>query len=129
MTTRFWTRSLRPAGGPRSCTPARARRGLPVVGIDDRAAATAIGRLAFAGAARPVVLSFPINRDRAQALLTGPPGPAVTYPVTRRRWDGLLDAWRQDGGSRGGQLRVAVCPANSASPRRSIRRGKALPRR
>jgi DNA-binding LacI/PurR family transcriptional regulator len=89
-------------------------RGLPVVGIDDRAAATAIGRLAFAGAARPFVLSFPVNRDRAQALLTGSPGPAVTYPVTRRRWDGFLDAWRQDGGSPA-DLRVAVCPANSAA--------------
>jgi DNA-binding LacI/PurR family transcriptional regulator len=49
------------------------RRGLPVVGIDDRAAAAAIGRLAFAGAARPVVLGFPVDRDRDRALLTGAP--------------------------------------------------------
>jgi DNA-binding LacI/PurR family transcriptional regulator len=89
-----------------------AGRGLPVVGIDDRAAAAAIGRLAFAGAARPVVLSFPVNRGRARALLTGPPGPAVTYPVTRRRWDGFLGAWRQAGASPA-DLRVAVCPANT----------------
>jgi DNA-binding LacI/PurR family transcriptional regulator len=88
------------------------RRGLPVVGIDDRAAAAAIGRLAFTGAARPVVLSFPANRERDQALFTGPPGPAVTYPVTRRRWWGFLDAWRQAGGSPA-DLRVAVCPANA----------------
>src|SRR5579863_4426516 len=60
-----------------------ARPGLPVVGIDDRAAAAAVGRLAFAGAARPVVLSFPVNRGRAEALLAGPPGLAVTYPLTR----------------------------------------------
>jgi DNA-binding LacI/PurR family transcriptional regulator len=90
------------------------RRGLPVVGIDDRAAAAAIGRLAFTGAARPVVLSFPVNRDRAQALRTGRPGPAVTYPVTRHRWDGFLDAWRQAGGDPAG-LRVAVCPANATA--------------
>ena len=90
------------------------RRGLPVVGIDDRAAAAAIGRLAFTGAARPVVLSFPANRDRAQALRTGPPGPAVTYPVTRHRWDGFLDAWRQAGGAPTG-LRIAVCPANATA--------------
>ena len=88
------------------------RRGLPVVGIDDRAAAAAIGRLAFTGAARPVVLSFPVNRGRAQALCTGPPGPAVTYPVTRQRWDGFLDAWRQAGGAQA-DLRIAVCPANA----------------
>jgi DNA-binding LacI/PurR family transcriptional regulator len=41
------------------------RPGLPIVGIDDRAAAAAIGQLAFAGAAPPTVLSFPANRGRA----------------------------------------------------------------
>ena len=90
------------------------RSGLPVVGIDDRAAATAIGRLAFTGATRPLVLSFPVNRDRGRALFTGPPGPAVTYPVTRHRWDGFLDAWREAGGAPVG-LRVAVCPANATA--------------
>ena len=90
------------------------RPGLPVIGIDDRAAATAIGRLAFTGATRPAVLSFPVNRDRARALLTGPPGPAVTYPVTRHRWDGFLDSWRQAGGTPAG-LRIAVCPANATA--------------
>jgi DNA-binding LacI/PurR family transcriptional regulator len=90
------------------------RRGLPVIGIDDRAAAAAIGRLAFTGAAWPVVLSFPANRDRTQALRTGPPGPAVTYPVTRHRWNGFLDAWRQAGGAPAA-LRVALCPANTTA--------------
>jgi DNA-binding LacI/PurR family transcriptional regulator len=91
-----------------------ARPGLPVVGIDDRAAATAVGRLAFAGATRPAVLSFPVNRDRARSLLTGPPGPEVTYPVTRHRWDGFLDSWRQAGGTPA-DLRIAVCPANATA--------------
>jgi DNA-binding LacI/PurR family transcriptional regulator len=90
------------------------RRGLSVVGIDDRAAAAALGRLAFTGAARPVVLSFPVNRGRAQALCTGPPGQAVTYPVTRHRWKGFLDAWRQAGGTPA-CMRVAVCPANATA--------------
>ena len=90
------------------------RPGLPVVGIDDRAAAAAIGQLAFAGAERPVVLSFPVNRDRARALLTGPPGPAVTYPVTRHRWEGFRDSWRQAGGAPA-DLRIAVCPANATA--------------
>jgi len=90
------------------------RRELPVVGIDDRAAAAAIGRLAFTGATRPVVLSFPANRGRAQALFTGLPGPAVTYPVTRHRWEGFLDAWRQAEGVPA-DLRVAVCPANATA--------------
>jgi DNA-binding LacI/PurR family transcriptional regulator len=88
------------------------RPGLPVIGIDDRTAAAAIGRLAFAGAARPVVLGFPVNRDRDRALLTGAPDPSVTYPVTRHRWNGYLDAWREAGGDPAG-LRVAVCQANA----------------
>ena len=87
------------------------RLGLPVIGIDDRAAAAAVGRLAFSGARRPVVLSFPVNRERARALFTGPPGPAVTYPVTRNRWAGFLDAWRQADGSPA-ELRVAACQVN-----------------
>jgi DNA-binding LacI/PurR family transcriptional regulator len=90
------------------------RPGLPVVGIDDRAAAAAIGRLAFTKAERPLVLSFPVNRGRAQALLTGALGPAVTHTLTRRRWEGYLDAWRQTGGDPG-HLRVAVCPANATA--------------
>src|SRR5919199_1583477 len=47
------------------------RRGLPVIGIDDRAAAAAIGRVAFTGAQRPVVLGFPLDRGRARQLLAG----------------------------------------------------------
>jgi DNA-binding LacI/PurR family transcriptional regulator len=90
------------------------RPGLAVIGIDDRAAAAAIGRLAFTGATRPVVLSFPASRGRAQALLAGPPGPGVTYPVTRHRWEGFLDAWCQAGGAPA-DLRVAVCPANATA--------------
>jgi DNA-binding LacI/PurR family transcriptional regulator len=88
------------------------RPGLPVIGIDDRTAAAAIGRVAFAGAARPVVLGFPVDRGRDRALLTGAPGPWVTYPVTRHRWDGYLDAWREAGGDPAA-LRVAVCQANA----------------
>ena len=65
-----------------------ARPGLPVVGIDDRAAAAAIGRLAFAGAARPVVLSFPANRDRVRGAAHRPAGlrrdlPGDQAPVGR----------------------------------------------
>jgi DNA-binding LacI/PurR family transcriptional regulator len=90
------------------------RPGLPVIGIDDRAAAAAIGRLAFTGAERPLVLSFPVNRDRTPALLTGVPGPAVTHTLTRHRWEGYLDAWRQAGGDPD-NLRVAVCAANATT--------------
>jgi DNA-binding LacI/PurR family transcriptional regulator len=89
------------------------RRGLPVVGIDDRAAAAAIGHVAFAGATRPAVLSFPVGRDRCRQLLRGPVPRRVTFPVTRRRWQGFADAWTNLGGDLD-QLRVAVCAHNSA---------------
>jgi len=72
-------------------------------------------RLAFAGAARPAVLSFPANPGRDRALCQGPPGSAVTYPVTRHRWEGFLDAWREAGGAPA-DLRVAVCPVNATAP-------------
>jgi DNA-binding LacI/PurR family transcriptional regulator len=90
------------------------RPGLPLVGIDDRAAAAAIGAVVFAGARRPAVLSFPLDRGRARQLVTGPATEAVTFPVTRRRWQGFHDAWRQGGGA-SAELRVAVCPVNSAA--------------
>ena len=94
------------------------RRGLPVIGIDDRAAAAAVGRVAFAGARRPVVLGFPLDRARERLLL---PGAAVgtgtspvTFPVTRHRWEGLLDAWTGTGHPPE-DLRLAACPVNDAA--------------
>jgi DNA-binding LacI/PurR family transcriptional regulator len=90
------------------------RRGLPVVGIDDRAAATAIGRVAFAGARRPVVLGFPLDRARDRALLDGAAVPPVRFPVTRHRWEGFRAAWEETGQPAAG-LRLAVCPVNDAA--------------
>ena len=101
-------------GLPAAIHAAPHRPGLPVVGIDDRAAAAAIGQVAFAGACRPAVLSFPVDRDRRQQLLRGPAPTRVSFPVTRRRWQGLFDAWTNAGGALD-QLRVAVCPHNSAA--------------
>jgi len=90
------------------------RPGLPVVGIDDRAAAAAIGTIVFAGARRPAVLGFPLDRERRRALRHGPLPDGVTFPVTRDRWAGFADAWAAAGGAPG-DLRVAVCPRNGAA--------------
>ena len=87
------------------------RPGLPVVGIDDRAAAAAIGQTAFAGARRPAVLSFPLDRHRRRLLLRGPVPGGIPFPVTRHRWQGLADAWTTLGGDPD-RLRIAVCPHN-----------------
>jgi DNA-binding LacI/PurR family transcriptional regulator len=90
------------------------RPGLPLVGIDDRAAAAAIGQVAFTGASRPAVLSFPLDRDRRRQLLRGHVPSRVSLPVTRARLQGFADAWTNQGGDLE-RLRVAVCPHNSAT--------------
>ncbi len=97
------------------------RAGLPVVGIDDRAAAAAIGEAAFTGARRPAVLSFPLDRDRRQQLVRGLDPARVVFPVTRRRWQGFADAWTNLGGAVD-QLRVAVCARNSAADGEALAR-------
>ncbi|MGS2648430.1 substrate-binding domain-containing protein [Streptosporangium sp. LJ11] len=55
-------------GGPR-------RDGLSFVAADDRAAAAAVGREVFAGARRPGVLSFPLDRDRIPRVAFGTAAP------------------------------------------------------
>jgi DNA-binding LacI/PurR family transcriptional regulator len=89
------------------------RRGMPCVGIDDRAAARAIGRVAFAGARRPAVLGFPVDRDRRAEVLVGPDPEVATYPITRERLAGLRDAVHELGGD-WSRVPVAVCAVNSA---------------
>jgi DNA-binding LacI/PurR family transcriptional regulator len=87
------------------------RRGMPVIGIDDRAAAAAIGQVAFAQARHPLVLGFPLDRGRTRQLLAGHAVADVKFPVTRHRWEGLLEAWTQ-AGHPAANLRLAVCPVN-----------------
>jgi DNA-binding LacI/PurR family transcriptional regulator len=89
-------------------------RGLPVVGIDDRAAARAIGAEAFAGARRPAVLSQPLDRARLSALINGPQPGVATFPVTRRRLEGLRDACVATG-SAWARVPVLVCSRNSTA--------------
>lgn len=101
-------------GLPAAIHAGPARPGLPVIGIDDRAAARAIGQIVFAGAHRPAVLSFPTDRRRRRRLTSGAPPADVSFPVTRARWRGFLDAWAGLGGSPE-RLRVAVCSHNSAA--------------
>ncbi|MBB2910099.1 DNA-binding LacI/PurR family transcriptional regulator [Streptosporangium becharense] len=55
-------------GGPR-------RDGLAFVAADDRAAARAAGGEVFAGARRPAVLSFPLDRARVSTVTFGAPAP------------------------------------------------------
>ncbi len=72
-------------GGP-------ARPDLSLVSIDDRAAAAAIASVAFAGAERPAVLSFPLDRSRGSGIQPGPDVDAPLFSVTRHRLQGFRDA-------------------------------------
>lgn len=103
--------SRRPAvvhGGPRIA-------GVELVGIDDQAAARAIGLVAFRRARRPAVVSFPVDRERRPALHNGPPTTArkIPFPVTRSRMRGYRSAARTLGHD-WSSVPVAVCPRNSA---------------
>ncbi|MEV5895084.1 LacI family DNA-binding transcriptional regulator [Nonomuraea fuscirosea] len=89
-------------------------RDLPFVAIDDRAAARAVAAEAFAGARRPMVLSFPLDRARTPGVRTGLDPAEATFRVTRERLRGVRDAW-ETGGGRWPRVRVAVCARNSAS--------------
>jgi DNA-binding LacI/PurR family transcriptional regulator len=103
--------SRRPAvvhGGPRT-------DGLAFVGIDDEAAARAIGAAAFRHARRPAVLSFPVDRERAAQLTRGPVTTAAKVPfaVTRGRLRGYRAAARALGHP-WAEVPVAVCARNTA---------------
>jgi DNA-binding LacI/PurR family transcriptional regulator len=93
-------------GGP--ATP-----GLGLVTIDNEAAAYAIAAIAFSGAERPAVLSFPLSRDRLSMVGRGNDATDVLFPVTRQRLDGYRRA-AQDAGIRWRDVVVAVCGRNDA---------------
>jgi DNA-binding LacI/PurR family transcriptional regulator len=82
-------------------------RGLPVVTIDNQAAARAIGAEAFAHAGRPAVLSFPLDRARESRVLVDPDPATATFPITRERLAGYREATTES-------LTVAVAARNSA---------------
>jgi DNA-binding LacI/PurR family transcriptional regulator len=83
-------------------------RGLPVVTIDNRAAARAIGAIAFAHARRPAVLSFPLDRRRESRILVDPDPTSATFPITRERLAGYREATDR-------RLTVAVAERNAAA--------------
>ena len=102
--------SRRPAvvhGGPNT-------DGLDFVGIDNVAAARAVGAVAFRGARRPAVVSFPLDRDRVAEIVRGPVTTAahVPFSVTCGRLRGYRAAARSCG-HRWADVPVAICPRNN----------------
>jgi DNA-binding LacI/PurR family transcriptional regulator len=85
--------------------------GLSVVGIDNAAAARAIGTMAFTAARHPAVLSFPLSRDRVSTIERGITTTGVPFPVTRERLVGYRQA-AEDLGIAWSDVVVAVCSHN-----------------
>lgn len=88
--------------------------GLELISIDNRAAARAVGTLAFTGSRRPAVISFPLSRDRTPAITPGTALPEARFPVTRDRLAGYRQA-AADTGTDWSQVTVAVCARNTAA--------------
>jgi DNA-binding LacI/PurR family transcriptional regulator len=101
------TATRRPAvvhGGP-------AVDGVQLVSIDNRAAAHAVGAVAFAGSRRPAVLSQPLTRDRVSGVVRGVDPAEASFPVTRDRLVGYRQA-AEAAGTRWAEVVVAVCARN-----------------
>ncbi|MBG0567339.1 LacI family DNA-binding transcriptional regulator [Actinoplanes aureus] len=85
--------------------------GLHLVTIDNRAAARAVGAVAFAGAKRPAIVSQPLSRDRISTITRGAEIAEALFPVTRERLAGYRDA-AEDAGFAWQDVTVAVCARN-----------------
>ncbi|MFI0446398.1 LacI family DNA-binding transcriptional regulator [Actinomadura sp. 6N118] len=94
-------------GGP-------AVRGMELVSIDNRAAARSVGTVAFAGAERPAVVSFPLSRARISTITTGADITDVLFPVTRERLEGYREA-AEDAGIAWRDVVIGVCARNDAA--------------
>ena len=88
--------------------------GLGLVSIDNRAAARAIGAVAFAGAQRPAIVSQPLSRARISRITRGADIIDVSFPVTRHRLEGYREA-AEAAGFDWHDVSVAVCARNDAA--------------
>jgi DNA-binding LacI/PurR family transcriptional regulator len=88
--------------------------GLELVTIDNRAAARAVGAVAFAGARRPAVVSQPLSRARISTISSGADITDVLFPVTRERLEGYRQA-AEAAGIAWRDVTIAVCARNDAA--------------
>lgn len=89
-------------------------RGLGRVTVDNRAAAREIGAVAFAGAARPAVVSQPLTRARAAGVSRAADLDEALFPVTRDRLRGYREALEALG-TPWADVPVGVCARNDVA--------------
>jgi DNA-binding LacI/PurR family transcriptional regulator len=92
-----------------------------LVSIDNRAAARAVALEVLTGSRRPVVLGFPVDRERRSFVRLGLDPAEVAYPVTRDRLAGYRDAAR-DLGLVWSDVPVGVCRTNDVAEARTTMR-------
>lgn len=97
------------------------RAGTTLIGIDNRRAAHAVGLEVFAGARRPAVLSFPVDRRREAFVRDGVDPAGVAFPVTRDRLAGYRDA-ATELGIDWSAVPVGVCRTNDDGEARTVMR-------
>jgi DNA-binding LacI/PurR family transcriptional regulator len=88
--------------------------GLELVSIDNRAAACAVGAVAFGGARRPAIVSQPLSRQRVSMISGGADITDVLFPVTRDRLEGYRQA-AEGAGFAWRDVVVAVCARNDTA--------------
>jgi DNA-binding LacI/PurR family transcriptional regulator len=88
--------------------------GLGLVSVDNRAAARAMGAVAFVGAHRPAIISQPLSRDRISTITRGADITDVSFPVTRHRLEGYREA-AEAAGFDWRDVIIAVCARNDAA--------------
>jgi DNA-binding LacI/PurR family transcriptional regulator len=93
--------------------------GLGLVSIDNRAAARAVGGLAFAGARRPAVVSLPTSRERESGIRRASDITGVTFAVTRHRLEGFRDA-AEDAAIAWRDVLVGVCSDNDTAEAEAV---------
>jgi DNA-binding LacI/PurR family transcriptional regulator len=93
--------------------------GVGLVSIDNRAAARAVGAIAFAGARRPAIVSLPTSRQRVSGIRPASDITGISFAVTRHRLEGYRDA-AEDAGVAWPDVLVGVCSDNDTAEAEAV---------
>ena len=94
-------------------------RMIQVITADDRAAASAIASVTFAGARAPAVVSFALNPEDSPRIVRGPSVSKVAFTSARERLRGIQQQCRRMG-IRWSDVRVATVARNNRQDARAL---------